>query len=190
MTTILEEVNNNRTKNIMDLPKIPIINAIQKISADRHINIDDIIYDPCCGSGCIIETLKSYGFKNLLSSDISSESFISGEKNINVYNLEDNICDIVITRPPFSEMVYNNMLQEFFRISRKKVILLLDINFLSSLKRKEMLENSPLRHVYINSQRIVLKNHGDTKPKTRSSTMYVWCIWDKEYSGTPTLGWI
>ena len=43
MTTILEEVNNNRTKNIMDLPKIPIINAIQKISADRHINTDDII---------------------------------------------------------------------------------------------------------------------------------------------------
>lgn len=63
MTTILEEVNNNRTKNIIDLPKIPIINAIQKISADRYINTDDIIYDPCCGSGCIIETLKSYGFK-------------------------------------------------------------------------------------------------------------------------------
>ena len=53
MTTILEEVNKNITKNIMDLPKIPIINAIQKISADRHINTDDIIYDPCCGSGCI-----------------------------------------------------------------------------------------------------------------------------------------
>ena len=62
MTTILEEVNNNRTKNIMDLPKIPIINAIQKISADRHINTDDIIYDPCCGSGCIIETFNSCYF--------------------------------------------------------------------------------------------------------------------------------
>ena len=121
MTTILEEVNNNRTKNIMDLPKIPIINAIQKISADRHINTDDIIYDPCCGSGCIIETLKSYGFKNLLSSDISSESFISGEKNINVYNLEDNICDIVITRPPFYEMVYNNMLQGFLEYLERKL---------------------------------------------------------------------
>lgn len=166
------------------------MNGVQKMWADGHININDVIYDPCCGSGCIVETLKSYGFKNVLSSDISSEDFIDGKKDINVYNLENNICDTIITRPPFSEMVQNGMLQEFFRISKRKVILLLDINYLSSLRRKEMLENSPLKCVYINSQRVVLKRHGDIKPKTRSSTMYVWCIWDKTYRGKPTLGWI
>ena len=190
MTAILEEINSNRTNTIMDLPKVPIMNGVQKMWADGHINTNNTIYDPCCGSGCIVKTLRSYGFRSVLSSDISSENFIDGEKGVNVYNIDNNICDVIITKPPFSEMAQNNMLQEFLRISKRKVILLLDINYLSSLRRKEMLENSPLKYVYINSQRIVLKKHGDIKPKIRSSTMYIWCVWDKEYNGKPILGWI
>lgn len=190
MTKILDEINKNRINTVMDLPKKPIINSIQRMWADKYINTEEIICDPCCGSGCIVETLASYGFKNIISSDILEEDFIKGDKGVNVYNLKDNLCDTIITKPPFIEMVRNDMLKEFLRISKQKVILLLDINYLTSIRRKEYLESTPLKHIYINSQRIVLKQHGTIRPKYYGRTVYVWCIWDKTYSGVPTLSWI
>lgn len=61
---------------------------------------------------------------------------------------------------------------------------------MSSKERKELLENSHLRHMYIHSDRVTMYPYGEEKPKNGGTKMYVWIVWDKEYNGTPTFSWI
>ena len=83
-----------------------------------------------------------------------------------------------------------SMLKEFLRISKKKVILLVNVFFLSSKERKELLKSSNLRHMYIHSDRVTMYPYGEEKPKHTGTKMFVWLIWDKEYNGLPTFDWI
>ena len=70
------------------------------------------------------------------------------------------------------------------------VILLLNVFFLSSKERKELLESSHLKHMYIHSDRVTMYPYGDEKPKNGGTKMYVWIVWDKEFKGKPTFSWI
>jgi hypothetical protein len=87
-------------------------------------------------------------------------------------------------------MIKNNMLSEFLRISNKKVILLLNIYFLSSKSRKQLLETSHLRHLYIHSDRVTMFPFGQEVPKNGGTKMFAWFVWDKEYDGEPTFSLI
>lgn len=133
---------------------------------------------------------KCMDLKNIEASDIQTADYIKGMKGVDVYEVEDNACDVVITNPPYNLMTKGNMLAEFQRIAEKKVILLLNIFYLSSKDRKKMLENSSLRHIYIHSDRVTMFPYGQEKPKNGGTKMYAWYVWDKEYTGKPTLNWI
>ena len=111
-------------------------------------------------------------------------------KGVDVYDIEDDACEVVFTNPPYNLMTKGNMLAEFQRIATNKVILLLNIFYLSSKERKQMLENSHLRHVYIHSDRVTMFPYGQEKPKNGGTKMYAWFVWDKDYRGKPTISWI
>lgn len=139
--------------------------AVKAMLQDGIISKNDAIYEPCCGAGAITDVLQEAGFQNIMASDIQTGEFIKGEKGIDVYDISDNVCDAVFTNPPYNRMTKDNMLAEFQRISRRKVILLLNIFFLSSKERKKMLENSHLQHVYIHSDRVTMYPYGEERPK-------------------------
>ena len=183
-----------RTKNtkydFYETPKWATEKAVRAMIKDGILNRFDDIYEPCVGAGAISDVLEAYGFENLKCSDIQDAEYIKGEKGVDVYEIEDGVCDVVITNPPYDRMTKDNMLQEFLRISRRKVILLLNIFYLSSKDRKEMLEKSHLRHVYIHSDRVTMYPYGEEKPKNGGTKMFAWFVWDKEYNGKPTLSWI
>lgn len=145
--------------------------------------------------GAISNVLKTYGFDNLKCSDIQTQDYIIGERGIDVYDIPNDDCDIVFTNPPYNLMTRKekdggSMLNEFLRIARKKVILIVNVFFLSSKERKTLLESSHLRHVYIHSDRVTMFPYGEEKPKNGGTKMYVWCVWDKEYNELPTISWI
>lgn len=173
-----------------ETPKWATEKAIEAMLIDGIINKYDNIYEPCCGAGAITDVLEIYGFENIKKSDIQTKDYIKGEKGIDVYDIEDNCCEVVFTNPPYDLMTKNNMLQEFQRISTKKVILLLNIFYLSSKDRKQMLEQSHLRHIYIHSDRVTMYPYGKEKPKNGGTKMFAWYVWDKEYNGKPTISWI
>lgn len=169
--------------------------AIEAMLVDGILNKYDDVYEPCVGAGAISDILKIYGFENIRCSDIQTAEYIKGKKGINVYDLDDELCDVVFTNPPYNLMTQKDkdggsMLNEFLRISKHKVILLLNIFFLSSKERKELLEQSHLRHVYIHSDRVTMYPYGEEKPKNGGTKMYAWFVWDKDYDGKPTLSWI
>lgn len=178
-----------------ETPKWASEKAIEAMLKDGYLSNSDDIYEPCCGAGAISDVLIEHGFENIRCSDIQDADYIKGEKGVDVYDIEDNSCDVVFTNPPYNLMTLKekkggSMLKEFLRISKKKVILLVNVFFLSSQERKELLENSHLRHVYIHSDRVTMFPFGEEKPKSTGTKMFVWCVWDKEYNDKPTLSWI
>lgn len=183
-----------RKKNIefdfYETPKWSTEKAVEAMLMDGILNKYDEVYEPCVGAGAISDVLEIYGFENLKKSDIQTAEYIKGEKGVDVYDIEDGVCDVVFTNPPYDRMTKDNMLDEFMRIAKKKVVLLLNIFYLSSKDRKEMLEKSHLRHVYIHSDRVTMYPYGEEKPKNGGTKMFAWFVWDKEYDGKPTISWI
>lgn len=180
----------NASYDFYETPKWAAEKAIMAMLRDGMISEKERICEPCAGAGAITDVLKMYGFENIEASDIQTADYIKGVKGVDVYNIENNACDVVITNPPYSLMTKGNMLAEFQRIAKKKVILLLNIFYLSSKNRKQMLEQSNLRHLYIHSDRVTMYPYGHEKPKNGGTKMYAWYVWDKEYVGTPTFSWI
>lgn len=169
--------------------------ALDAMLRDGYITKQDSILEPCSGAGAISSVLEKYGFENVKNSDIQTADFIRGERGINVYDIEDNSCDVVFTNPPYNLMTLKeckggSLLKEFLRISRQKVILLVNIFFLSSKDRKELLENSHIQHMYIHSDRVTMFPYGEEKPKNGGTKMFVWVIWNKQYNDKPTFTWI
>lgn len=169
--------------------------ALDAMLRDGYITKQDSILEPCSGAGAISSVLEKYGFENVKNSDIQTADFIRGERGINVYDIEDNSCDVVFTNPPYNLMTLKeckggSLLKEFLRISRQKVILLVNIFFLSSKDRKELLENSHIQHMYIHSDRVTMFPYGEEKPKNGGTKMFVWVIWNKQYNDKPTFSWI
>lgn len=180
----------NTDFDFYETPKWATEKAIKAMLSDEIITKTDCIYEPCSGAGAISDVLAKYGFQNIKMSDIQTADYIKGEKGVDVYNIADNVCDVVFTNPPYDRMTKDNMLQEFLRISKGKVVLLLNIFYLASKERKAMLENSHLRHIYIHSDRVTMYPYGIEKPKNGGTKMFAWYVWDKEYNGKPTISWI
>lgn len=174
----------------MKLPNGRLKKAVEAMLTDGVLNKYEQIYEPCAGAGAITDILNVYGFENIKASDIQTADYIKGHKGVDVYDIEDDACEVVFTNPPYNLMTKGNMLAEFQRIATNKVILLLNIFYLSSKERKQMLENSHLRHVYIHSDRVTMFPYGQEKPKNGGTKMYAWFVWDKDYRGKPTISWI
>ncbi len=191
-------ITGRKKNDVHDFYETPIWateKALDAMLRDGCITKQDDILEPCSGAGAISNVLEKYGFENVKNSDIQTADFIRGEKGINVYDIEDNSCDVIFTNPPYNLMTLKeckggSLLKEFLRISRQKVILLVNIFFLSSKDRKELLENSHIQHMYIHSDRVTMFPYGEEKPKNGGTKMFVWVIWNKQYNDKPTFSWI
>lgn len=191
-------ITGRKKNDVHDFYETPIWateKALDAMLRDGYITKQDDILEPCSGAGAISSVLEKYGFENVKNSDIQTADFIRGEKGINVYDIEDNSCDVIFTNPPYNLMTLKeckggSLLKEFLRISRERVILLVNIFFLSSKDRKELLENSHIQHIYIHSDRVTMYPFGEEKPKNGGTKMFVWVIWNKQYNDKPTFSWI
>lgn len=150
------------------------------------------ILEPACGQGHISEVLKEY-YPNakVISTDLVDRGYADEIKDF--LNDDFEKVDNVITNPPFKyakEFVIKGL-----EISNDKVIMLLKIQFLESKSRKEFLENSPLKYIYVFSERQnTMKDGSPINPlngKPWSSTMLLaWFVWEKGYEGEPIVRWL
>jgi len=185
-------VGRKKSEDKFDLYETPSWSTdlmIKRLIEDGVLNITENITECCCGAGAISKVLETNGFK-VQSSDIQIEDFIYGEKGIDVHNIKDKSREIIITNPPYNLMTKGNMLDEFLRISNNKVILLLNIYYLSSKDRYKLLHNSPLKYVYIHSDRVTMFPYGEEKPKSTGTKMFAWFVWEQGYDGEPIIRWI
>jgi hypothetical protein len=147
-----------------------------------------LIHEPCCGQGHLSEVLKDYFDCTIISTDLVDRGYsFSG-----IDFLTDDIshkADLIITNPPFS------LVNDFIRVGLKKtnryLVYLCKIQLLETVGRKELLENSPLKYVYVHSKRQATWKNGeplDPNGKPWATTMCLaWFVWDKEYKGEPII---
>lgn len=148
------------------------------------------IWECACGNGNISNELKKYFPKaEIISSDLVYRGFGKGETDF----LESkDVADMIITNPPFS--LINEFIVHALNQSKRYVIFLAKIQTLETLERKEILENSPLKYVYVHSSRQATWKNGsdvDERGKKWATTMCLaWFVWDKEYKGEPIVRFI
>ena len=84
--------------------------------------------------------------------------------------------------------------EKALNLANRFVIMFGKIQFLESSKRRDFFKNSPLKYVYVHSDRQATWRNGeplDEKGKKWSTTFcHAWFVWDKTYIGEPIIRWI
>ena len=142
------------------------------------------IWECACGEGDISEVFLKKGF-DVKSTDLINRGF--GE--IGNFFETNFIADNIVTNPPFKHAL--EFVNEAKKKSNNKIAMFLKTVFLESEKRKTMFEDKefPLKTVYQFSKRVTLYKNGE-KMKNSGMIAYAWYVWEKGYSGKPTLEWI
>lgn len=156
------------------------------------LELKGTILEPACGEGHISEVLKkNYPGSEIVSTDLVDRGY--GVGGIDFLEKEyDRVFDNVITNPPFKYM--REFVEKSLEISTDKVIMFGKIQFLEGQRRKEFLKNSPLKYVYVFSERQNPMRNGspvDENGKKWSSTMcFAWYVWEQGYQGEPIIRWL
>lgn len=87
-----------------ETPKWATEKAVEAMLTDGVLNKYEQIYEPCAGAGAITDILNVYGFENIKASDIQTADYIKGHKGVDVYDIEDDACEVVFTNPPYNLM--------------------------------------------------------------------------------------
>ena len=153
------------------------------------------IYECAVGQGHIAEVLKEYYPNNeIITSDLVDRGYDGALSNVDFLKYPyDRTFDNIITNPPFKYA--KDFVKRALELSNDKVIMLLKIQFLESKDRKEFLKKSPLKYVYVFSERQnTMRDGNPINPLTNkpwSSTMLLcWFIWEKGYEGEPIIRWL
>lgn len=151
----------------------------------------DVVWENACGDGNISEVLKEYFDDIVVSTDLVDRGYgIGGIDFLNTY-FNPN-ADLIITNPPFS--LINDFIVKGLEKTNRYLVYLCKIQMLETVKRKSILENSPLKYVYVHSKRQSTWKNGeplDPNGKPWSTTMCLcWFVWDKEYKGEPIVRFI
>jgi hypothetical protein len=148
-----------------------------------------VILEPACGDGAISRVLEECGYK-VYSSDL----YDHGYGQIGIDFLGDHYKAIpnqyqlgLITNPPFK------LLEGFIRKSMElnfiKIAMFAKLSALEGKSRSELLENTLLKNVWIFKKRVTLTRNGEPS-RNGGMIAFAWYVWEKNYKGKPTIGWI
>lgn len=153
---------------------------LDEFELDEDINSINSFLEPACGNGNICEVLlKRYEDKKVVGTDLVNRGYGSG--NIDFLTNTFRNFDCVITNPPFS--LSSDFILKALDVSNRYVIMLCKIQLLEGVHRKKILENTPLKYVYVHSSRQATWKNGkslDENGKKWATTMCLaWFVWDK-----------
>jgi hypothetical protein len=155
----------------------------------KNVDLPQRIWEPACGKSCnIVNTLRDVGHTviptDLIDYKWKPEMFATG--NIDFLKTKENIkTQAIVTNPPFK------FAHEFVRHAREissLTIMLLRLAFIESVRRNDILDSGDLREVLVFRNRLPMMHLDGYEGKTSSSAMaFAWFVWDRSYSGYPSL---
>lgn len=142
------------------------------------------IWECACGDGSISNLLLDKGF-DVKSSDLIDRGFGDQFDFLQSKFKADNI----VTNPPYKLAL--DFVNHAKKLSNNKIAMFLKTVWLESESRYEMFHDKefPLKTVYQFSKRVSLYK-GGVKMKNSGMIAYAWYVWDKDYTGKPTIEWI
>lgn len=161
----------------------------------NELNPSFTVMDPCVGKGHVLKPFRDAGY-NVLGKDLIGRTDYFDQTIIYPGNnnfLEDTSVyhnTNIITNPPyefckeFAEKAIQLIDQDAF------VIMLLKIQFLETKARYELFKKYPPKYVYVFVNRIGCIPGGENDQSQSSAICYAWYIWQKGFTGEPTLRWL
>lgn len=148
------------------------------------------ILEPCCGVGSISEVLKNHKYKTY-SNDLINRGY--GETFKDFLKDDFQVYDNVITNPPFKYA--KQFIEKSLKITRRKVAMFCRVQLLEGVSRLKLFQNTPLKKVYVFSNRQVpyhngLKINPRTGKKWAGTLCFAWFVWEHGYQGKPTIDWL
>lgn len=178
-------------------PTVEVENIIKTIGIDFAPT--DIILEPCCGGGHMIEGIRRTTDSYLIGTDIRDRGY-QNESCVLTYGLDYLVddypyarADYIIMNPPFK------LIEPFcirsLEIARKGVLMFGRLQFLESKSRYEnILRETPPTDVWVYVDRVACYKNGDTTMRPDSIQAYAWYYWDIEKMREPNyssnLHWI
>lgn len=152
------------------------------------------VWECACGNGHISKVLKQRGY-NVISTDIIQREYPC-DKVINFLELKQNsdfCADTIMTNPPYKDATkFVLKALELVKIGDYIVFYLKD-RFLEGAERyNKIFKEYPPRYVYchVDRQNTAMCGDFDKYCKNTNTQFFIWCIWQKGYSGSTLLRWI
>lgn len=144
------------------------------------------IWECACGEMAISKPLIESGY-SVRSSDIEDR----GDNEIFDFLGIDNQSwgGDIVTNPPFAKAT--EFLEKALSIvtDGAKIAFFLRVQFLEGVKRRTLFEKHPPRRVWVASRTLRCAKNGNFNEATGNAATYCWFIWEKGFTGRPTLGW-
>ena len=141
------------------------------------------VFEPCCGQGHISEVLLKNGYQ-VESSDLVDRGY--GTPRID-FLMETKQRENIITNPPYGKLAVQ-FAAHANEIAKNKVALLLKLQFLEGVERRAFFARTPPARVHVFSHRQSLMKNGETF--AGGMMALAWFVWEKDFSGSPQLGWL
>lgn len=160
----------------------------------KREKFDNCILEPCAGMGHISDTLRKEGF-NVCAMDLyeyGNSNVVSGIDFLKTDCKFD--CDI-ITNVPYDRAV-SFVLKAIDSVTDgHKIAMFLKLQFLEGQKRyKDLFSKYPPSRIYVYTTRKYCSPDGkfydENGKKISSAVAYAWYVWEKGFTGKPTIEWI
>ena len=191
-------------KDYYSTPIEEVFNILDKIGF-KFVDTD-VILEPSCGSGHMVEGIIRYckenGFiPNIIATDIQEREIKANIEGASLlmgreydfiedsYPYIDNI-DYIIMNPPFS--LIEPFVMKSLEIAKKGILMFGRLQFLEGEKRYEhILKDNPPTIFYTYVDRVACFKDGNTAIKPSSIQAYAWFYWDKQKDNKTTIAdWI
>lgn len=163
--------------------------ATDPIAIDDLLKVESFngdIWECACGEGHLSKRLIENGH-NVISTDLVDRGYGTG--GVDFFMQYKLLAPNIITNPPYkyaSEAVAHSL-----TIGADKVAMFLKLTFLEGKARNRLFNKYPPKKVWVYSSRRQVAINGDPEMfKKSSAAAYAWFIWEKDYIGETTIGWI
>lgn len=146
---------------------------------------DGPIWEPACGDGGISKVLLANGHE-VISTDLVDRDY--GESRVDFLMEWQPRAPNIVTNPPFKMVA--PFMQKALSLSVGKIAFLLRLACLEGVERGEIYRQTPLARVWVFSKRLTIWRNGDPTSHRGGTVAFAWFIWDRAYTGKPTIGWL
>jgi len=150
-----------------------------------HETFTGTILEPACGDGSMSRVLAEVG--DVASSDLFDHGFGTVGVDFVKSSFDIGAFDNVITNPPFK--LAQAFAEKALVVAKRKVAMFLKFTFAEGLKRKEFFEKSPLKCIYVFSDRVQL-TRGGAPMENSGMICYAWYVWDHNHFGDASIKWL
>jgi len=143
-----------------------------------------IIWEPACGPGSIVRTLRAAGYR-VAASDIIDYGCSNATSGVDFLSLRRAPAGVtaIITNPPYK------FANEFVRRALAlvpRVAMLLPLRFLEGRARSDIIDGGRLARIHVFINRIPMMHRQDWRgPRAGNAHAFAWFIWDQNHRGFP-----